>query len=773
MRRTVLLGVILFLTCVAVFSPVYQGEFLHWDDDLNITGNAHVHKFDRETIRWMFTDFSHMRRYVPMSWLTWALTYQFFGPNPHAFHLEGILLHATNALLIFLLLKKICLLYRRDDNEEKAILPAFLGAVIWAIHPLRVEVVAWANCQMYAQALLFVLLSTFLYLRGIQAESSKRFWSLLGSTFFLLLSLLTYPVAFGFVAVLFVIDIFLLKRLPINPVLWLKADWRVVVVEKILFIVTTLGVACVTLWARSHLSTFWQTNDQSVGFGWPSRIAQAFYIWAYYIWKPVFSFQLSPVYTQLTSFRPTDWPFVASFVGVIGATVFLWIKRARWPWAFGLWLCHLALLVPMLGLTEHPHYPNDRYNYVESILASVFLMFFIRGLTGKWQKVAPALVLTGSIFLGFFAFQQTHMWHSNTVFFETIVEKLGNDPYQLDTLWRLGKAYVEEDDHVHALAVYNRAVKMAPQSVVLQQLRSDIHVSAAKALLEKSDTNSAIAEYELGKQCNSNNFYASYNLGLLLEQQNKISEALENFKIAIRIDTNHANAYNGLGRCLAKAGNMEDAMRAFAMALKISPNNAYANFNIGHALMSQNKFAEALDYYNEAIKAKPDFAEGHYQIGTCLAMTGRVADALPYFTEAARLNPNSPDFFLGLGMASAQTGRFASAISAYRAALRLNPDYLRAVINLGWILASHQDANLRNGAEALDLAKHAVELTQEKDFDSFDLLAAAYAECNKFPEAATAISKAIALADSYGRKERAMQLEARLELYKAERPLRQ
>ncbi len=765
MRRNFLIGAILFVISIAVFAPVYNAEFIHWDDDLNITGNPHIQKLNAENLKWMFTDFSFMRRYVPMSWLTWGTTAHFFGLNPRAFHIEGLLLHAINTVLVFLLLQKLLRLAQKSPNDTRITIGSALGALIWAVHPLRVEVVAWANCQMYAQSLLLLLGSTFAYLRAINGAGGKIKFLIL-STLLFLLSLLTYPTGIAFVAILLVIDIFVLSRLPGNPLLWIGKESRTVLFEKLPFVISTLVVAGVTLWARSHLTEFWKAGDQISEFGWPSRIAQAFYMWAYYVWKPWFSFEWSPVYTQLVNFRPTQWPFVLSTVGVIAATLFLFLKRKRWPWASALWLCHLALLVPMLGLTEHPHYPNDRYNYIAAIVWSVLIALAVQHVAGKGKQIILVAVVIAATGFSVFSFQQTKVWTNSVALFEGILQRLGNDPFSGNIYWRLGNTFADKGEFPRAIDNFKKALAIDPSSAA-------VHVSLAESYLGQGDTNAAIIEYETAVKSAPQHSLAQYNLGVLLDQQGKTSEAIPHLRLAIEANPQNLDAYNTLARDLGRTGQINEAMEILSKSLQLDPGNPTANFNLGHALLSQNKLPEALEHFARAVKSKPEFAEAHYQLGTCLAMTGRVADGLTEFIEAARLNPHSPECFLAVGMASAQTGRFSSAISAYREAIRLNPDFMRALMNLGWILASHQDASLRNGPEALALAQRAVSLTQEKDFESLDLLAASYAECKKFPEAAASVSKAISLANANGQPTRATQLEARLELYRSERPLRQ
>ena len=164
-------------------------------------------------------------------------------------------------------------------------------------------------------------------------------------------SLLTYPLALSYVAVLILIDFFPLRRfgqgffVPAARRVWL---------EKVPFVLVFGLVFAATLWARGHGSWQWERPVNLEQFGLLSRVMQAFYIWAYYLWKPLLPFDLSPVYTTLGEFDPLSLRFVLSLALVVVITLILFWKRRQWPGLFALWLCHLVVLVPFLGLTEYP-----------------------------------------------------------------------------------------------------------------------------------------------------------------------------------------------------------------------------------------------------------------------------------------------------------------------------------------------------------------------------------------------------------------------------------
>ena len=299
------------------------------------------------------------------------------------------------------------------------------------MHPLRVEAVAWVTDLTYCQSLFFLLISLWCYLRAnaTPPRATGRngfYWGAVGA---FALSMLSYPFAFGYAAVLLVLDVYPLRRFSRGPCGWRDAAARRVWLEKVPFVLLG-GLVLITLLGRLRPAGFWTQFRP-----WPeltpwAKAMQASYIWAYYLWKPWAPLHLSPVYTNLLSFNPLSAPFLASAGLVAGLTAFLWRKRRQWPWALGLWICHLVLLLPALGLTEHPHYSSDRYSYIPGILWSVLLAAACLRLRDRPRMFASALaaVMVLVAVLGAMSFRQTRIWRDSVSLFEYTLAALGNNP---------------------------------------------------------------------------------------------------------------------------------------------------------------------------------------------------------------------------------------------------------------------------------------------------------------------------------------------------------
>lgn len=232
-RRDSLASLVLFLVTFAVFSRVLLGDFVRWDDDINIYANPHIQGFSAANWHWIFTTCEYPPRYVPLSWLGWAINYQISGLNPTAYHLTDLLFHAVNASLVFLLIRRLLLLAKRNDSggeqNRRVWFCSALAAWLWAVHPFRVESVAWAAGRNYVQPFCFLMISLLCYLRFVATAAGKGrrrfYWS---SILCFAASLLSFPIGLPLVVVLVVLDFYPLRRFnPGLAGLWDGAAYRI------------------------------------------------------------------------------------------------------------------------------------------------------------------------------------------------------------------------------------------------------------------------------------------------------------------------------------------------------------------------------------------------------------------------------------------------------------------------------------------------------------------------------------------------------------------
>ena len=223
---------------------------------------------------------------------------------------------------------------------------------------------------------------------------------------------------------------------------------------------------------------------------------------------------------------------------------------------------------------------------------------------------------------------------------------------------------------------------------------------------------------------------------------------------------------------LAERGQFEAAAAHFAQCVRLVPNDAVALGDLGAALCSQQRYAEGAVHLAAALQLKPDEVGMRQNLALALMQQGKAAEAVSHLERVVAQRPDAESQH-ALGLALVSLGRQPEAIGHFRSALRLQPDWPVALNNLAWILATHPQAELRNGAEAVRLAERACELTGRKDPHLLGTLDAAYAEAGRFLDAIKTAQKTRDLALAAGERETAKAAEERVTLYESGRPCRQ
>lgn len=591
----------------AVYGAARHGAFVVWDDDYNLQQNPHLGGLTWENLRWMFTDTAYSRRYFPLTWFGWNLEHDLFGLTPYSAHLGNVLFHLLNTVLVFFVIQAGVRLWSPRENAADpwpATVAAALGALVWSLHPLRVEVVAWASGRIYAQTACFLLISTWCYLRSLEAAPgslpARRFrWA---SVVGLALSLLTYPLALSFVGVILVLDWYRPGPAP-APTVSRFQRLRPLLVEKIPFLVVTAAILGLTLWARTNVhGAGWKPPVTLQEFGVIPRLMQACYVWVYYLGKPLLPFDLSPYYTRLVSFQAGDWEFVLSLLVVVVVTALLFWRRRRWPGWWVLWLCHLIVLIPMLGLTEHPHFTNDRYSYLAAVPWSVALAVVIVRLWAHRALRLAAIVAVCAlvVFFSRLSMAQVAVWRDTETLGLHMIARMGDHPRRFDIYGRISSALRSEGKIAESNAYY------------LRYLSGDPH-AWEKALDQARD----------------------------LEARGQGQEASVHYLLAAQLRPDLAEPRFRLGTILLAADHAAEALPYLKEAARLAPGQADIEITLGWALNRTGQPAEAIPHFEAALRTLPDDAAAHSGLGTALLATGRPHEATPHFEAVLRQYPDS------------------------------------------------------------------------------------------------------------------------------------
>ncbi|MBL9188420.1 MAG: tetratricopeptide repeat protein [Opitutaceae bacterium] len=618
----------------AALHAVVNGQFLSWDDDINLTANPHLRELSAENLRWIFTDATYMRRYVPFAWLGWAVEQRIFGLSPVVAHAGNLILHALNAVLVFFVVRRL-MRAARPAAEERIAWAALAAALVWALHPLRVEIVAWASGRMYAQGMAGALLGVLAYLRAVEIAPGgrgRRRWLAAALAAFAF-SFLSYPVFVPVVAVLAVMDFFPLRRFEPAVPLWRGSRNRAVWTEKIPFLALAGAVALITIVARARAQGIWAPPPTLAEFGLFERIAQAGYVWAYYVWKPLVPTGLAPVYTTLVEFDPRGAVFIASLAGVAGATVLLWWRRTRWPAAWALWLAHLILIAPMLGLAESPHYANDRYAYFQGLLWSLVAAWLIV-LAGRAALIATGVAVVA---LGVLSARQVPMWRDSETLFRRLYQHVGPTEYRADIAMRLGDVLRMQGRFGEAKPFFADSLRIQP--------------NVPRAAVSHT------------------------GLARIMAAEGKAHEALEHYKEALRLDPAFSPAWVGLGELLVGAANWSEAVPVLERAVALQGGDAAVRDLLGAALVQVGRPAEAVVQFEASLRLRPRTIGTICNLVVALSDAGRREEAVALARDVAQRAPGAAQAHYALGHALRAAGKNDEAITAFAKALEIQPDH--------------------------------------------------------------------------------------------------
>ena len=756
--QTRLLGILIFILVAgtfALFFPVHTFPFIGYDDPSYVANNPYVQaglKWD--SIVWAFSNLtSGFTYWHPVSWMSHMLDSQLFGADAGKHHLMSVGYHSVNVILLFLLLRRL----------TGRLWSSATVAAIFAWHPLQVESVAWVTERKNLLSTFFLLVTVWTYASYVnrakpdgakpashlqRALRQPAFWLPLG---LFALGLMSKPMLVTVPLVLLLLDAWPFNRMS-------RTTWMALVAEKVPFFLLSGISAVITV--QSHK----QFDSLSIGMPLQIRLSNALLSYVRYLKKFVWPNDLGVVYPL-----PAEQPIGRLLIClvIIGLITFVAVSTAkRRPYFLFGWLWFLITLLPVIGIIQAGSQSMaDRFLYVPMIGLLIAVIFGMAdGLqTLNIQKIAgPVLVCIVLIPGLIVARHQLHYWENSVVLFQRAIEV---EPINPIAEYNLGYALLVKGNPTEAKSHFQKAVEISSSY-------SDARNNLAAIALREGKPDEAIAQYEAILKTAPRHPLAHYNLGVIFEQQKKFDDALPHFRAAVENDPKNAEAQNAFGSALARAGKFDEGAEHMLKAVDLDPKLPQAQMNAGNVMLQRRDLPEAIRHFTEAAKLKPDSAEAQYSLGNALAMSGHVDQALPHFAEVVRLNPNVADGYLALGMALQQTGNIDSAVRAYREGLRINPDLIPVAMRLAWLEAAHPDPKLRDGAEAVRLATHAVELTREQNPEALDLLAAAYAETGKFAEAAMTAQKAIAIANSSGQQTQAVQIESRLQLYKQQRSYR-
>ncbi len=595
-ERTLLLCLLLTVAVLVSYSPVIHNGFLNHDDYAYITQNPHVRAgLTWTTVKWAFTTFDQAN-WHPLTWLSHALDCQLFGLNPAGPHYENVLLHAVNAVLLFLLLQRATGLRWRS----------LMVAALFALHPINVESVAWAAERKNVLSMLFFLLALHAYVWYTRKPALLRYGVMV---LLLALGFMSKSQVISFPFLLLLLDYWPLRRIgaagAAGPALQgegvprQSSAW--LMLEKVPLLLLSAASAVVTMKAQKAGGAVQSFSQYSL----PLRLETAVISYVRYLGKAFWPSNLVALYPHPTQLYPV-WQVVAAVVLLLAISAWVLRARDRRYLAVG-WFWFLGSMVPMLGLVQvGAQAMADRYAYIPFIGLFLMVTWLVADWARSWRISAAWLAIPAVSYLlvlGTLTYHQVGYWHDTESFWLRTLALTENNWFAHDTLAGFLSNQGRDEE---AFAHYRAALAIWPDDLP-----------------------------------------ANLNIGGYEQSHGNMAAAIERYRIvALRAgDVNlRAAAYGNLGSVYRLMGDLIKAKQCFEMALRLTPDHPMPMAMIGLGLIAERSgdLAEAVRQYSDAMRVQPTDV-GFLLLAHALRQQGHGDEANTISERVARFSPNLPD----------------------------------------------------------------------------------------------------------------------------------
>jgi tetratricopeptide (TPR) repeat protein len=555
-----------------IYGPVLHGDWL-WDDGKLVANNELVHDPSGLWKIWFQPGslFDYQPLKVSVVWLQWQL----WGDNLLGYHLTNVFLHTLSALLVWRLFSKFGLPL------------AWLGGLIFAIHPVQVESVAWISELKNTLSLPPFLLAMCAWIDFEEHGKKSDYFLALG---LFLAAMLCKPAMVMFPVVILLYAWWKRGRIRWNDV---KAGTP--------FFVVSLVLGLITIWFLHHIAL---GNESIQMGGFFSRLACAGLSLSFYFSKCFLPVGLLPVYPRWVVDPPTPTQFLPGPI-LLAAISWLWTKRKNWGrhalLGLGFFLINLA---PFLGFNEGAYmdftWVMDHILYIPMLGLTGLV---VAALGQVKEHLSAPLRLCGAglvtVVLALLAFKS----HTYAKIFINSV-----------TLWTYDLKYNPESYQTHG------------------------HLGLD--LLQKGRLPEAMAQLDQALRINPDDAEYCFYLATHLLQSGQVPEAIELYQKALKIKPDYADAHTDLGFALLQTGRVSEAMEQFEQVLQIKPDDFMAHNNLGSIFFNTGRFPEAIEQFEQAMRIKPDSADAHYNLGNALVQTGRISEAIEQYQQALQLRPD-------------------------------------------------------------------------------------------------------------------------------------
>ena len=559
------------------YLPALKNDFVNWDDNIYVTENRHIRSLGPTFFRWAFVE-SREVLWHPLSWISHAVDYAVWGPNPWGHHLTSVVLHALNTMLVCLV--ALALLEARGDEDpgggRRRIVAATAAALLFGLHPLHVESVAWVTERKDVLSAFFYLLAALTYLWYLEGRGrpgdfgparffNRRYLLCVG---LFTLALLSKPMVVTLPLVLLIVDWYPLGRLA------RREGAKSALLEKLPFVALSAGTILIAL-GPSNVGAVLQPAAASP----LAKALLAVRSTTFYLEKLAWPTGLSPLYLHPRAVALSHPPYWGSLLAVSAITAGCFALAPRRKVFAAAWAAYVATLLPVLGIVQiGPHAVADRYAYLPSVAPLLLCGLACSWLWGKmsavrrWRGALLAASVAGCVAvlgtLWWLTTRQVAVWKNGKTLWQAVVAK---DPTSYIALANLGNMFFDEGDFDRAKDYYLRAAGQRVDATILN------------------------------------------NLAICLVTEKQYDMALKYALLSVSADPRRGRSYNTVGKIHLKKMEYEKALKAFLDGLSRDPGWPLQNaLSAGFTLERMGRIDEACRYYANYLqvgRGDDDFVE--------------------------------------------------------------------------------------------------------------------------------------------------------------------
>jgi protein O-mannosyl-transferase len=682
------LAALVSLITFSVYLPALQNAFVNWDDPVYVSANPHIHHLNLTFFQWAFFDY-YEANWHPLTWISHALDYAVWGLNPLGHHLTNNVIHTINTFLVVVLFVKLLQIGKRTGTKNGAalfpddwaiLIAGGTAGLLFGLHPIHVESVAWITERKDLLCALFFLLSITWYAKyavSLQSEDSSQRSTIrrqfLISLAFFVFALLSKPMAVTLPMVLLILDWYPLKRI------YSLKSVRTPFLEKLPFMALSFISSILTIRAQN----FGQAMSLMEFVPFSSRALVAAKALIDYIWKMICPLKLVPFYQHpkvLSLFSPA---YILAIVLVVGITTVCIALVKKQKLFLSIWSYYVLTLIPVLGIVQvGGQAMADRYTYLPSIglflLMGVGTAWVLATVTKKWGLTSKLVTATAAVLLivplSLLTFKQIHIWKNSFTLWTYAIE---TEPGKASVAYKnRGVYYYERGEFDRAIEDYTKAIDLDPSYIHAYNNRGLAFCRIGRLDRAFADFNKALA-------INPTHFEALVNRGLAFDQAGQPEKAIEDYDAAIALSPSNHDVYNYRGIALDEIGRLDKAIADYDTALTLNPAFSDAYKNRAAAFVKMDQLDKAAADYDRVVALNPSDYNVYEEMGVLYGRRGFYDKATEWFNKAIAVNPNDYQVWNNRGFTYLIAKQYDRALQDFNRAIELNQNNMFAYGNRG------------------------------------------------------------------------------------------